>query len=194
MNLYNPDIHHRRSIRIKRYDYSRPGIYFITVCIQGRECLFGEIIHDRMFANEYGRIVQAEWVKTAEMRRDVVLSEFVVMPNHFHGILRIVGNDKVNPTKQEINRQTGSREKGDRQVAPTGPKTKSVGAVMAGFKSAVTKQINTLRDTPGAPVWQRNYFEHIIRDDTDYNKITEYILTNPRKWKDDRLNPNNPPL
>jgi hypothetical protein len=79
------------------------------------------------------------------------LGEFVIMPNHFHGILRIVGNCKANPTDQEIDRQVANRQKGDRQVAPTGPKTKSVGAVMAGFKSAVTKRINTMRDTPGAP-------------------------------------------
>jgi REP element-mobilizing transposase RayT len=98
-----------------------------------------------------------------------VLDEFVIMPNHFHGILRIVENRK----------QGADREKGDRQVAPTGPKTKSVGAIMARFKSAVTKRINIVRDTPGVPVWQRNYFEHIIRDDTDYTQIAEHLLTNP---------------
>jgi REP element-mobilizing transposase RayT len=137
-----------------------------------------------MVANKYGSIAQTEWIKTAEMRRDVVLNEFVIMPNHFHGILRIVDNCK----------QEGGREKGDRQVAPTGPKTKSVGAIMAGFKSAVTKRINTVRGTPGAPVWQRNYFEHIIRNDTDYTQIVEYVLTNPQRWKKDKLNPVNLPL
>jgi REP element-mobilizing transposase RayT len=136
-----------------------------------------------MSANEYGRIVQDEWIKTAEMRRDVVSGEFVIMPNHFHGILRIIEHSK----------QVGDREKGDRQVAPTGPKTKSVGAIMAGFKSAVTKRINIVRDTPGAPVWQRNYFEHIIRDDTDYTQIAEYVLANPKRWKEDKLNSANPP-
>jgi REP element-mobilizing transposase RayT len=136
-----------------------------------------------MFANEYGRIVQDEWIKTAEMRRDVVLGEFVIMPNHFHGILRI----------HEHRKQVVGREKGDRQVAPTGSKTKSVGAIMAGFKSAVTKRINTMRDTPGTPVWQRNYFEHIIRDDIDYQQIAEYIVNNPRNWEEDKLNPVNPP-
>jgi REP element-mobilizing transposase RayT len=140
-----------------------------------------------MHTNQYGSIVQTEWEKTAVMRRDVVLGEFVIMPNHFHGILRIVGDAMV-----KIDNYVGDREKGDRQVAPTGPKTKSVGAVMAGSKSAVTKQINTFCGTSGAPVWQRNYYEHIIRDDTDYNQITEYILTNPRRWEEDRLNPANP--
>jgi len=183
MHRYNSDIHHRRSIRMKGYDYSRPGFYFVTVCVHGRECLFGRIVDDQMFANEYGRIVQTEWINTAEMRRNVVLGEFVIMPNHFHGILRIVGNR--NPVDD--------RKKGDRQVAPTGPKTKSVGAIMAGFKSAVTKRINTIRGTPGMTVWQRNYFEHIIRDDADYTQIAEYIATNPRKWEEDKLNPANPP-
>jgi REP element-mobilizing transposase RayT len=144
---------------MKGYDYSRPGVYFITLCVQGRECLFGEIVDGRMHTNQYGSIVQTEWTKTAEIRRDVILGEFVIMPNHFHGILRIVGD-----AGGRINNHVGDREKGDRQVAPTGPKTKSVGAIMAGFKSVATKRINTMRDTPGAPVWQRNYFEHIIRD------------------------------
>jgi len=188
MHRYNSDIYHRRSIRMKGYDYSRPGFYFVTVCVHGRECLFGKIIDDQMFANEYGRIVQSEWVTTAEMRQDVVLGEFVIMPNHFHGILRIAGNRKHADDRKKVDRQGG-----DRQVAPTGPKSRSVGAIMAGFKSAVTKRINIVRDTPGAPVWQRNYFEHIIRDDTDYIQIAEYVLTNPRRWKEDKLNPVNPP-
>jgi len=110
-DLYNSDIHHRRSIRLRGYDYSRPGFYFVTVCVHGRECLFGKIFNDQMLANEYGRVVQAEWIKTAEMRRNVVLGEFVIMPNHFHGILRIVENRK----------QVGDRAKGDRQVALTIP-------------------------------------------------------------------------
>jgi REP element-mobilizing transposase RayT len=129
-------------------------------------------IDDQMVANEYGRIVQTEWAKTAEMRRDVVLGDFVIMPNHFHGILRIIENRK----------QEGDRVKGDRQVAPTGPKTKSVGAfgtIMAGIKSAVTKRNNTMRGTSGTPVWQRNYFEHIIRNDTDHQQIAKHLLTNP---------------
>jgi putative transposase len=193
-NLCNSDIHHRRSIRLRGYDYSRPGFYFITVCVHERECLFGTIINNQMLTNEYGSIVKVEWIKTAEMRRDVMLGEFVIMPNHFHGILRIIENCEADPTGRKIDRQEVNRKKGDQQVAPTGPKTKSVGAVMAGFKSAVTKQINTIRDTPGAPVWQRNYFEHIIRNNTDYNQIAEYILTNPQRWKEDRLFPDNPPL
>jgi len=187
-NHYNPDIHHRRSIRMKGYDYSLPGIYFVTVCVQRRECLLGEIVDGKMHVNKYGRIVQNEWIKTAEMRRNVILGEFVIMPNHFHGILRIVGN-----CKHVDDRRKGDRQEGDRQVSPTGPKSKSLGAIMAGFKSAVTKRINTVRDAPGAPVWQRNYYEHIIRDDTDYTQIAEYILTTPRRWKEDKLNPVNPP-
>jgi REP element-mobilizing transposase RayT len=126
-------------------------------------------------------------VKTAEIRRDVVLGKFVIMPNHFHGILRIVGNDKANPTGQEFSRQVIDRQKGDRQVAPTG-------AIMAGFKSAVTKRINTMHGTPGEPVWQRTCFEHIMRDDTDYKQIAEYVLTNPRTWKEDQLARPIPPL
>ncbi len=177
---YNPQIHHRRSIRLKGYDYSQAGAYFITICTHNRECLFGQIVNSEMHLNEYGETVRDEWEKSTHIRAEIELGEFVVMPNHFHGIVLI----------------TGSR--GDRPVAPTaaptltapppnGPKPKSIGALMSGFKSAVTKRINIQRGTPGVPVWQRNYWEHIIRNEQSYLDIATYIINNPAQWELDKL-------
>ncbi len=210
---YNPDRHHRRSIRLKGYDYSRAGAYFVTICTHNRECLFGEIvpvgaagrsprkstdwsprqsparpdenvIPPKMILNEYGAIVWDEWIKTAEIRDEIELDEFVVMPNHFHGIVFIIG---------------GGDRRGDRPVAPTsvhtlvtpiqGPKPKSIGSLIAGFKSAATKRVNEMRNTPGAKLWQRNYYERIIRNEDELHRIREYIRNNPMKWAVDRENP-----
>ncbi len=185
MSRFNPDIHHRRSVRLKGYDYSQVGVYFVTICAHNRECLFGEIVEmvgkQEMVLNEFGQVVQDEWVRSAEIRAEIALGEFVVMPNHFHGIVRIV-NDR-----------RGDRPVAQMPVATTipGPQPKSIGALLAGFKSAVTKRINEIRKSPGVPVWQRNYHEHIIRNDADYNRIAEYVAANPQRWIEDRLHPDN---
>ena len=172
---YNPKIHHRRSIRLKGYDYSQAGAYFVTLCAQNRECLFGEIVDQEIRLNDAGKIVAAEWLKNAEIRDEIELDEWVVMPNHFHGILVIADSGTV----------VGCR--GDRPVAPTGPQPRSIGAVMAGFKSAVTKRINAIRNTPGTKLWQRNYWEHVVRNESELNRIREYITNNPANWQKDKL-------
>jgi REP element-mobilizing transposase RayT len=168
---YNPDIHHRRSIRLKGYDYSQAGAYFVTICTQNRECLFGDVLNGEMVLNDAGKIVADEWMRTGEIRDEIELDEWVVMPNHFHGIVMI--------------------RRGDRPVAPTlpGPRPKSIGSLMSGFKSAVTKRINDIRNSPGAKIWQRNYYEHIICNENELNSIREYIVNNPLKWEFDRENP-----
>jgi len=178
---YNPDIHHRRSIRLREYDYGQAGAYFVTICAHNCECFFGDIVAGAMRLNEYGGIVRDEWKKSEQIRAEIASDAFVVMPNHFHGIVFIVAG--------RVDRFCG----GDRPVAPTGaingPKPKSIGALVAGFKSAVTKSINTHRATPGAPVWQRNYYEHVIRNDDDLNRIRDYIASNPLRWMEDENNP-----
>jgi REP element-mobilizing transposase RayT len=124
-----------------------------------------------MALNDTGKIVANEWMKSGEIRDEIELGEWVVMPNHFHGIVMI--------------------RRGDRPVALTmpGPRPKSIGSLMSGFKSAVTKRINEIRNTPGVKLWQRNYYEHIIRNDDELNRIREYIANNPMKWEMDRENP-----
>ena len=174
---YNPDIHHRCSIRLKGYDYSRAGFYFITICTQNWQHLFGEIADGEMILNDAGRIAYNEWVRTPEIRSEIQLGEFVVMPNHFHGIVKICRGDR--PVAPALVAPTISPS------APAGPKPKSIGSFMSGFKSSVTKQINRLHNTPGVPVWQRNYYEHIIRNDESYRKIAEYIISNPFNWEED---------
>ncbi len=172
---YNPDVHHRRSIRLKEYDYTQKGAYFITIVTYQREPLFGEIVDGVMQLNEWGEIARREWFKTAELRPFVELyeDEFVVMPNHAHGILWM--NDDVGA---------------ERRSAPTDMPhvtAGSLGAIVRAYKSAVTYAINAARQTRGMVVWQRNYYEHIIRNDADLNRIRNYIVNNPLKWADDDL-------
>jgi REP element-mobilizing transposase RayT len=177
MLRYDPIIHHRRSIRLKGYDYSQQGAYFLTLCVQHRECLFGEISDGVMRLNEFGEIVLTEWQASAHIRTEIELGEFVVMPNHFHAIVFInVG-------------ATGSSQIPilNTNIPVKGPKSASIGALMSGFKSSVTKQINVLRATPRVPVWQRNYWEHIIRDERSMLEFSTYIENNPFRWKEDSL-------
>jgi REP element-mobilizing transposase RayT len=173
---FNSKEHHRRSIRLKGYDYSQAGAYFVTIVTWQRECLFGEIEQGKMVLNEIGEIVREEWERTAVVRHNVELGEYVVMPNHVHGILVFV-DDAVGAT---------------RRVAPTSQtlQPRSLGAIMAQFKSIATKRINGLQNVSGRLVWQRNYYEHIIRNEHDMDRIARYIESNPLRWVDDDENPN----
>jgi REP element-mobilizing transposase RayT len=169
--------HRRRSIRLPEYDYRQAGSYFITVVTHGRNMLFGEIAAGETRLNEFGRIVQDEWRKSAVIRREIELDIFVIMPNHIHGIVNIIDAD-VGAT--------------GRSPLRSGPPARSLGAFVAGFKSAVTKRISEMRRTPGTPVWQRNYYEHIIRGDRELLRVREYIVNNPLDWELDRENPSPP--
>jgi putative transposase len=173
----------RRSIRLPDYDYTADGAYFFTICTCEKACVFGEIIESVMILNEWGQIVQAEWEKTAALRPYIELDAFVVMPNHFHGILVI--KDTVDqgmmhhaPTKNSPSSRQFSK-----------PQADSVASIMGTFKAAVTRQINRLRGEISPPIWQRNYYEHIIRDPQRYEFIRSYIETNPQRWVEDSLYP-----
>jgi REP element-mobilizing transposase RayT len=166
---YNPAIHHRRSIRLQGYDYSQTGAYFITVCTQNRECLFGGIVNGEMWLNEAGKFVADSWKWLAEQYDHVSLDAYVVMPNHLHGIIVITD---------------GCR--GGSRTAPTG-KHKPIGRLIGAFKTVSTKRVNELRHTPGTKLWQRNYWEHIIRDESELNRIRDYIRNNPAQWETDKL-------
>jgi len=172
---YDPAIHHRRSIRLQGYDYSQGGAYFVTLCAQDRECLFGEIVNGEMLLNDAGRIVANSWEWLAEQYDHVSLDEYVVMPNHAHGIIVITddcrGGSRTAPTR----------------TAPTG-KRKPIGRLIGAFKTVSTKRINELRENAGTKLWQRNYWEHIVRNEPELNRIREYIHNNPAQWEDDSLN------
>jgi putative transposase len=174
---YDPLRHHRRSIRLREYDYALAGSFFITICTHERECLFGDVEDDEVQLNELGRIARDEWDRSAKVRRELETGGFVVMPNHIHGIVHIMSLSDVGAS--------GARPDGSLPRLPR----KSLGAFVAGFKSAVTRRINTGRDAEGAAVWQRNYYEHIIRNEEDLSRIEAYIEDNPRFWNDDEYHP-----
>ncbi len=176
---YNPKIHHRRSIRLPGYDYSQAGAYFITICTQNRTHLFGEITDGKMILNQYGEIVADEWMKTAKIRQEIELGEWIIMPNHFHGILWI---NRTGAACRALTCHTPTVEQFGKPI------TGSLPTIIRAFKSAVTKHINENRNTPGNKLWQRNYWEHIIRNENEYSRIAEYIRNNPAKWEMDKLN------
>ena len=180
--VFNPDIHHRRSIRLPDYDYSGDGAYFVTLCAHERECLFGEAGDGRVVMNPHGRIVLEAWLDIPRHYPQVFLDEFVVMPNHMHGIIVInnpVGAQFIAPESADAMNQ------GAMNRAPT------VGAIVRAFKARCTHAINQSRHTPGVPVWQRNYYERVIRDDGEWDGIRQYIAENPTRWEED---PNRPTL
>ncbi len=155
----------RRSVRLKGFDYAQSGAYFVTICSKDRKCIFGKIVDEEMRINDKGAIVHAEWLRTTEIRINVITDEFIIMPNHLHGIIMI------------------NNGRGVLQYAPTESPFRSpsqtIGAIIRGFKSATTKQINKYTNTPGKPVWQRNYYDRIIRDEdefTPWDKSNERIL------------------
>jgi REP element-mobilizing transposase RayT len=167
--------HHRRSIRLKNYDYSQAGAYFITVCTQEHACLLGEIVNGEMRLNDMGEIVASVWRSIPEHFPNAITDEFVVMPNHIHGIVAIA-DAPVGATHAS-------------QECASGPSRRSIGAIIGSFKSAVTKRINESRSAVGVSVWQRNYHEHVIRNDNALNHVRQYIIDNPAQWAMDRENP-----
>ena len=182
--------HHRRSIRLKEYDYSQVGLYFITICTQKHLCLFGKIEEGKMILNEYGIIAEKELIKTSEMRPNIHLDEFIIMPNHIHGIIEITNRRGTMRRAPSMHRYpTSYRAPKVEQFGK--PTSNTIPTIIRGYKSALTKQINILRNQPGVPVWQRNYFEHIIRNEKEMNETREYIINNPLKWDLDKQNPNN---
>jgi putative transposase len=220
---YDPARHHRRSIRLQGYDYTRSGAYFITIVTQGRACLFGEVVAGEMRMNDAGRMVQQVWDELALFYEGVQTDAFIVMPNHVHGIIILTGNVRatphVHPDEMAVratprgcpttprgcpttprgcpNPQSGPGQA--RGPAPTSGSGQPRGVaptlglpdVVHRFKTMTTKRYadgvraNQWPPFPGR-LWQRNYYEHIIRDDQSWQRIREYILTNPLRWHLDR--------
>jgi putative transposase len=281
---YNPEKHHRRSIRLKGFDYSSPGAYFITICTRHRECLFGEIANGEMTLNRFGKMVATHWANLAKHHPHVQLDEFTIVPNHVHGIIVLIHIESVDPlvgagfndptlaktdqwtTKpalhhpsrshsssltQNGNRASNSggdradfgdrvldgsekllakpaptvplqldagvddrmRNMGDRAshigcdragfgdrvldgseqlLAKPAPTVHGISEIIRGFKTFSARRINQIRQTPGLPVWQRNYYEHIIRDESAFENIRQYIRNNPKSWTQDQLHSDNP--
>jgi REP element-mobilizing transposase RayT len=185
-----PDTHptarqlpNRQSIRLPAFDYTRNVAYFITICTEGRRSHFGEIRDGVMHPSAAGDLVRASWDDLPNHHPRVELDALQIMPNHVHAVLWLtdVGATPASPERPV--------EPHVRPTRPHGPTAGSIAAVVGSFKSAVSRQINKMRDTPGVTLWQRDYFEHVIRDETALSAIREYIITNPARWERDRENP-----
>ncbi len=215
---YDPAKHHRRSIRLKGYDYTQAGAYFVTLCVQGRACVLGEVADGQMQLNDWGRMAEECWTWLADQYPYVALDATVIMPNHLHGIIvmddgggesrrggsrsALMGGSRTTPTGGSQTAPTDDARTGDSRIAPTRiapttaptmDKRKSLGRLVGAFKTVSTKRINEMRSTPGAMFWQRNYWEHIVRNDADLDRIREYIQNNPARWSEDQLHPDAPP-
>jgi putative transposase len=203
MNKYNPNIHHRRSIRLKGYDYSQAGLYFITICCQDRAHLFGEIINGEMNLNFYGQIAYEEWLKTEQIRDNCTLHEFIIMPNHIHGIIEISfkkGENEGNGKFQSPSQTIGSFIRGFKIATIKKIKEKIINSGGTGESRFAQNRIDIsgfsgeLRFAPtekikklNFKIWQRNYYENIIRDHQAYQNISNYIINNPAKWAEDKF-------
>jgi putative transposase len=158
---YNPELHHRRSIRLKGYDYSTTGAYFITICTHEREQLFGDILDRTMVLNELGHIAQLHWQKLERHHATLILDRSVVMPNHLHGIMILDSSIEA---------------------------SKSISEIIGSFKTFSARAINKIRKSKGVPVWQRNYYERIIRTEAELDYVRQYIVNNPINWQTDLNN------
>lgn len=165
--MQNPTVlPQRKHLRLRGYDYAFPGAYFVTICSVGRCPVFGSVNEGRIVLSPIGEIVRAEWIALSERFPRLVLDEFVIMPNHLHGVLAFVGHS------------------GGASPCPT------LFEVIGAFKSISTIKVNKLSRRPGVPLWQRSYHEHIVRTGEDLRKIQRYVLENPLMWSLDPENPN----
>ena len=160
----------RRSMRLPEYDYTRGGVYFVTICTYRFASLFGRIVNGNVQLNGLGRLVEEEWRRTAEIRPSVDVDLFVVMPNHVHGLLRI--SDSQAECIPEVSTTISAN---------------SLGSIIAQFKSIVTKRSRSLANSPSLSIWKRNYYDHIVRNERSLERIRNYIVENPSRWSEDRF-------
>ncbi len=191
---FDPEKHHRRSIRLRGYDYSQSGSYFITICTHNRECLFGDVVDGKMILNEFGNVAQQCWLEIPQHFEHVELDAFVVMPNHVHGIIIINNNNDVEKiaAKNELMKNDANigeaknyKNVGAKNFSPLHENrfcspSRTIGSIVRGFKIGVTKWFR--QNTDIYTVWQRNYYEHIVRDEMDLQRIRQYIMDNPKNW------------
>ena len=171
--------HRRRSIRLRGYDYAQAGAYFVTICTRNRECLLGDVEEGEMHLSEFGRLAQTTWEDLPRHYPHVRLDAWIVMPNHVHGIIVLTDVDDT---------PVGAGFK----PAPTnnaGSSRHGLPEIVRAFKTFSSRRINAARSAVGAPFWQRNYYEHIIRNDESLNRIRQYIEDNPARWHEDPENP-----
>ena len=158
-------VHQRKSPRRTTFDYTSPGAYFITACTHERRCAFGRVAEEGVLLSEAGQIVEEEWLRTAERRPYVLLDSHVTMPNHFHGLIII----------QEHTQAT--------RTPSCGPIRHSLSSIVGGFKAAASRRIALLTDKPEPALWQRGYYERVVRNERELRSIRDYIANNPGRWR-----------
>ncbi len=184
----------RKLIRLAKYDYSGNGVYFVTICTQNRESCFGKIIDGRILLNNVGQMVDKQWQELKNRFFNIELDEYILMPNHIHGIIFIVGAPLVGARDVMVNIHDNDHNNCIRAgIKPAPTVNSTLGAMVGAFKSITTNEyINNVKNNNWSPfngkLWQRNYYEHIIRDEKSLYKIREYIINNPSKWNFDRNN------
>lgn len=179
----NDDEKHRRSIRLKNRDYGLPDVYFVTICAHERRCIFGDIVDGHVVPSELGRLGRECWVAIPQHFAQVTLHEFVIMPNHVHGLIAIMPSPLVRAQH--------------RCALPAGATTNgvasgSLSAIVRSFKAIVARRAHKELGWKG-PVWQRNYFERVLRDGQEFSDASRYVAENPLKWEWDRENPQSKP-
>ncbi len=178
-NKYNSEKHNRRSIRLKGHNYAQQGAYHVTICTQNRECILGDIKNGEMILNHYGLIARKCWNELVNHYIYIEMGMHIIMPNHIHGIINISGAPNVGA--------------GFKPALDGRPKdnTHCLSEIIRALKTFSARQINRSRGTSGIPVWQRNYYEHIVRNETELSRINKYIMNNPIQWDNDGNNPAN---
>ncbi len=173
----NLDFPQRKSIRLKGYDYTREGAYYVTLCTQNKKCIFGKVVEERTELNDLGKVVAGSWKWLARRYSYVELDEWIVMPNHFHGILliRAAGGSRTAPTASDPVQRS-------RKIKP-------LGRLIGAFKTVSSTRISQLSSLSGSEVWQRDFYDHVIRDRADLLRIRQYIQENPMLWTEDPYNP-----
>ena len=197
--MSNNKQYHRRSIRLQGYDYTQNGAYFVTICAHERRHLFGNVVDGNMRVNDWGVFVRSCWDEIPAHHPYIELDAFVVMPNHMHGVIVIAGDngvmiDTTGDDRRGMIDTTGDDRRGMIYHAPTDikrefskPIAHSLSSIVGTFKAAVTRHIKRQPNAPDHPIWQRNYYEHIIRSEESLNTIRSYVATNPTKWVEDSL-------
>lgn len=181
---FDPAVHHRRSIRLKGYDYSQAGVYFVTLVTYKRDQIFGKIVNGEMQLSKEGQVVAYHWNLIPAHFPAAELDKWVIMPNHLHGIiiLRTGEASAAHDSGSSLSRLADASPQ-----RTIGTATGSLGAILQNFKSVSTRKINQVEASPGVRLWQRNYYEHIIRNETEWQRIRDYIQVNPLHWQEDQL-------
>ena len=179
--------HPRRSLRLRAYDYAQVGAYFVTVCAYDRRCLFGDIVDGAMRLNDVGWVVETCWEAIPDHFPHAGLDAYIVMPNHIHGIVLITAAAKTVGAKNLSPLPGASRSQKSPPPSSFQTPTRTLGSIVRGFKTGVTKRVRKNMDVHH--VWQRNYYDHVIRNEADLQRIRQYIADNPARWAEDRENP-----